>query len=142
MVVMRVAGLSRWIDSVRWVLVFTLVGLVLQPQAAVAASKVITDADKGGEVRLKAGERFELRLKSNPSTGYMWYVEGKSTPLVKLVKQTQTEAEEPGAGRPVFQVFTFEAKRPGEGILMLHYVRSWEKPAAEDEHFDVHLRIE
>ena len=75
----------------------------------------------------------------------MWYVEKESTPLLKLVHQTQTEAEEsstePGVGRPIFQVFTFEARRSGEGALQLHYVRSWEKPAAEEEWFEIRVVI-
>src|ERR1035437_4945397 len=85
----------------------TIAGL---SQAAFAATKVITDADKGGKVHLKASDTLELRLKSNPSTGYMWYVEKESTPLMKLHHQSQTEPTERGVGRPIFQVFTFEAR--------------------------------
>jgi predicted secreted protein len=71
----------------------------------------------------------------------LWYVQAKSTPLLKLVRQPQTEATEPGVGRPIFQVFTFEARRSGEGALQLHYVRSWEKPAAEEEWFEIRVVI-
>lgn len=118
--------------------------LFAQPgtQTISAANKVITEADKGRELRLKAGDRIELRLKSNPSTGYAWYVQANSTPLLKLVHQTQSEATEPGTGRPVFQVFEFETRRGGEGTLHLHYVRSWEKPSANDEQFEIHVFIE
>jgi inhibitor of cysteine peptidase len=100
---------------------------------ASAETKVITDADKGGEVRLKAGDKIELRLKSNPSTGYMWYVRPNSTPVLKLVRQSQTETTEPGVGRPVVQVFNFEPRRSGDGAIRLHYVRSWEKPTPDEE---------
>jgi len=103
---------------------------------------VVTEADKGGDVHLKTGDQLEVRLKSNPSTGYMWYVHLKSTPLLKLVRQSETEATEPGVGRPIVQVFTFEARRSGEGILLLHYVRSWEKPASDEEQFNLHVVIE
>jgi predicted secreted protein len=103
---------------------------------------VVTEADKGSQVGLRVGETLEVRLSANPSTGYMWYVEKGSTPLVKLAHQTQTDATEPGAGRPVFQVFRFEAKRLGEGVLLMHYVRSWDPPAPQDEKFDLRVRIE
>jgi inhibitor of cysteine peptidase len=119
----------------------TLLAIVCHPQTVSTATKVITDADKGGEVRLKTGDQLELRLKSNPSTGYMWYVQAKSTPLLKLVNQSQTEATEPGVGRPVFQVFKFEARRGGDGALQLHYVRSWEKPVPDEERFEIHVFI-
>ena len=56
--------------------------------------------------------------------------------------QSQTEATEPGVGRPVFQVFKFEPRRPGEGVLLMHYVRSWEKPTPDDEEFTLRVTIE
>jgi predicted secreted protein len=62
--------------------------------------------------------------------------------LLKLTGQSQTEATEPGVGRPVFQIFKFEPRRSGDGFLLMHYVRSWEKPAPDDEQFDVHVFIE
>jgi len=139
---MQLCRLTRWIDSVRWLFLLTFLAIVCHPQTVFAATKVITDADKGGEVRLKTGDQLELRLKSNPSTGYMWYVQAKSTPLLKLVRQSQTETTEPGVGRPIFQVFQFEPRRGGDGVLQLHYVRSWEKPAPDEERFEIHVFIE
>jgi inhibitor of cysteine peptidase len=119
-----------------------LVAIVSLPLSVHAADKVITDADKGGTIHLKSGEAFEVRLKANPTTGYMWYLEKESTPLVKLVHQSQTEVTEPGVGRPVFQVFKFEAKHFGEGVLRMHYVRSWDPPTPEDEKFDLRVVVE
>jgi len=136
----------RRVDFARWLL--ALVAIAGSAQAALAATKVITDADKGGEVRIKFADQLELRLKSNPSTGYMWYVEKESTPLLKLHHQSQTEVpvppeEKPGlVGQPVFQVFTFEPKHAGVGALRLHYVRSWEKPSPDDEKFEIRVVIE
>lgn len=136
----------RWGGSGRWLLV--LVAIFFSAQTAQAATKVITDADKGGVVHIKVSDQLELRLKSNPTTGYMWYVEKESTPLLKLHHQSQTEIpvpveEPPGlVGRPVFQVFTFEPRHIGTGELKLHYVRSWEPPTPEDEQFEIRVVIE
>ncbi len=132
----------RRVDFARRFFLLALVTVACLSQAAFAADKVITDADKGGEVRIKFGDRLELRLQSNPSTGYMWYVEKESTPLIKLHHQSQTEATEPGVGQPVFQVFTFETRRRGDGVLLMHYVRSWEKPTPDDEQFKIRVIIE
>ncbi|MGD0547383.1 MAG: protease inhibitor I42 family protein, partial [Terracidiphilus sp.] len=106
------------------------------------AAKIITDADKGGEVHLKIGDTLEVHLKANPSTGYMWYLQKESTPLLKLLRQSQTEAAEPGVGRPVVQVFIYEPRRGGDGTLHLHYVRSWDPPAPDEERFEIHVVIE
>lgn len=83
----------RWGGSGRWLLV--LVAIFFSAQTAQAATKVITDADKGGVVHIKVSDQLELRLKSNPTTGYMWYVEKESTPLLKLHHQSQTEIPVP-----------------------------------------------
>ena len=139
---MKHARFGRLFDSVGWFLVFVLLAFVFRPEMVSAATRVMTDGDKGGSVHIKTGEALEVRLKSNPSTGYMWYVQSGSTPLLRLVHESQTEPAKPGVGRPVFQVFRFEAKRPGEGVLLMHYVRSWEKPAADDEQFQIHVVVQ
>ncbi len=142
---MPVRSICR-VDSVRWLLVLTAIACFAQ--ASFAATKVVTDADKGGVIHIKFLDRLEVRLKANPSTGFMWYIEKESTPLVKLVHQTQTEIpvpaeEQPGlVGQPVFQVFTFEPKHAGDGALKLHYVRSWEKPTPDDVQFEIRVVVE
>jgi len=132
----------RWADSARGLALLAFVAVVLAPPACLAATRMISGADNGGEVHLKTGATLELRLKSNPSTGYMWQVEPGSTPLLKLVRQSQTKAAELGVGRPIVQVFLFKAVHSGEGLLQLHYVRSWEKQAPDEERFEIHVFIE
>ncbi|MFY9853602.1 MAG: protease inhibitor I42 family protein [Terracidiphilus sp.] len=128
--------------SVLSTFLLALAAIVCFPYTAFAATKAVTDADKGGVVRLRLGDTLEVSLKSNPSTGFMWYVEKESTLLLKLAHQTQTDVTEPGEGRPVFQVFRFEPKHGGGGVLRMHYVRSWEKPTPDDEQFDIRVVIE
>ncbi|MDR3776675.1 MAG: protease inhibitor I42 family protein [Terracidiphilus sp.] len=124
-----------------WLVLFVLLGIVCSSPKGLAATRVVTDADKGGSAPLKAGDVLELRLKSNPSTGYMWSVLPESTPLLKLVDTSQTAPTKPGVGRPIFQIFRFQAEHSGEGILLLHYVRSWEKPAADEQQFEIHVVV-
>jgi inhibitor of cysteine peptidase len=133
---------SRWFDSLGWFLLCVLLAIACCSETAFAASKVVTDADKGREIHLRIGDTMELRLPSNPSTGYMWYVQAKSTTLLKMTHQSQTEPTKPGVGRSVFQVFKFEPKRPGQGVLLMHYVRSWEPPTPDDEQFDLRVTVE
>jgi len=116
--------------------------LVCCPVAASAATKIVTDADKGLAVQLKTGDVLEVRLNSNPTTGYAWYVHTKSTNLLKLTGQSQTDATQPGVGRPIVQIFKFEAKGKGTGTLLLHYVRSWEPPDPNEEQFSLQVTIE
>lgn len=138
----------RYHRSVRLFFLFVLLAAILYSQAAFAATKVITDADKGGTVHLRAGDTLELRLNSNPTTGFMWYLKKESTRLLKLTGQSETNPPEPAAGQPVkvgqpiFQVFEFLAKQPGDGVLLLHYVRSWDPPAPDEQQFQIHVVVE
>jgi len=143
---MRPLRLVRRVDLTGWLLLLALAATACHAQAASAVPRVITGADQGGEVHLKAGERLELRLESNPSTGFMWYVHPRSTPLLRLTGQSQREADrqsaEPRVGRPIVQVFRFAPRRCGDGILLLHHVRSWEKPSPDEEQYRIHVFIE
>ncbi len=110
-------------------------------QSAVAASRVITNSEKGSSVSLKLGDFLEVRLRSNPTTGYSWYVHPRSTLLLKVVGQSQIQARQPGVGRPILQVLRFQAVERGQGVLLLHYIRAWEGPTEDEEQFDVHVTI-
>lgn len=138
---MQTAAIRQLLKFVGALLLPVILALASHAQAAFPA-KVMKDADKGAMVRLKAGSVVQIRLKSNPSTGFRWYVHAQSTPLMKLVGQSQTAPTKPGVGRPIFQIFKFQAVRPGDGVLLLHYVRSWEKPAPDEQRFDLHVLVE
>jgi len=125
-----------------WLLLAGLVLLAICPVMARAATRVVTDADKGGSVAIKMGDVLEVRLSANPTTGYMWYLQKQSTALLKLTGQTQTQATQPGVGRPVVQIFEFAPKAQGTGVLLLHYVRSWMNPDPDEEQFTLHVTIE
>jgi inhibitor of cysteine peptidase len=137
---------TRGFDLARRLFFFVLLAMICPSPKAFAEAKTVTDADKGSEVHLKAGDTLEVRLRSNPTTGFMWYVHSKSTPLMKLASQSQTEAKdqstEPGVGRPIFQIFNFVPRRSGDGVLLLHYVRSWDTPSPDEEQFSLHVVIE
>ena len=112
------------------------------PARSDAAPRTYADADKGAQVRLKVGDSFSIRLRSNPSTGYMWSVAPESTGAVSLTGSSSTEPPENGmVGQPIFQIFDFKAVKRGKGVLALHYVRSWEKPAADETRFTLRIAV-
>jgi predicted secreted protein len=139
---MRSVRAVRRFDALLFLFPVMVLAFSFHPQELYAATTVVTDADKGSDVQIKVADMLEVRLASNPSTGYMWYVHPKSTALLKLTGQTKTDAAEPGVGRPIVQVFTFQPKRAGDVILLLRYARSWEKPVLGEEQFTLHVVIE
>jgi predicted secreted protein len=138
---MKSARIRLRLDPAIRLLLLVSLALVMHSHEAFAGVRVVADADKGSSVQLTVGEYLDVHLKSNPTTGYMWYVDPKSTPLLKLIAQSQTQASQPGVGRPISQIFRFRAVSVGEGVLLLHYVRSWEKPVSGEEQFDLHVSI-
>ena len=67
---MQPASARRQFHTAFWLFPVTLLLLALCTPSASAATKVVTDADKGGTVEIKMGDVLEVRLNSNPSTGY------------------------------------------------------------------------
>ena len=66
----------------------------------------------------------------------------QSTTLLKLTGQSQTKADAAGLGRPIVQIFDFAPTGKGTGVLLLHYVRSWETADPNEEQFSLHVTIE
>jgi predicted secreted protein len=139
---MFVARMHRKSAAHSWLLLAALFLLAICPAVARAATKIVTDADKGGTITIKMGDVLEVRLSSNPSTGYAWYVQKQSTALLKLTGQSQTQATQPGVGRPIVQIFDFAPTGKGTGVLLLHYVRSWESTGPNEEQYSLHLTIQ
>jgi predicted secreted protein len=107
-----------------------------------AETKVATDADKGNDIQVKVGDVLEVRLNANPSTGFKWYVHPKSTALLRLTGETQTAGAERAADRPQVQVFSFEIKRKGDGILLMRYAPAKQKPILGEEEYTLHVVID
>ncbi len=113
-----------------WVAAFLTFG-VLSWQVCGAqspASMVVTAADAGRVVNLKAGDTFEVRLEANPSTGYGWTVSPEKSTIVrqKSMKFMRGGAGDvPGAGGT--NIWKFEGVKAGNEKLMFSYRRPWEK---------------
>ena len=56
----------------------TLIVLALVAACSSSVNNVYIDSDTGEEILIDSGERFEVRLESSPSTGYMWVLDENS----------------------------------------------------------------
>lgn len=73
-----------------------------------------------GSVRLNIGDTLLVRLPSNPSTGYSWFV-GQNNPQVLRFAGQVTERGVGGTGAAGAQVLTFRAMSSGGVGLTLSY---------------------
>lgn len=80
------------------------------------------------------GQVFQVTLAANHTTGYKWMLaEAPNPKVVKLVTSNFVldKAEGPD-GKPRMgvgghELWTFQAVGPGRVMIVLHYLRTWEK---------------
>jgi inhibitor of cysteine peptidase len=90
------------------------------------------------QVSIKQGEEFEVRLPSNPSTGYAWQVTVQPDGI-RLLDSVflAPEGEQPVAGAAGEQVFHFIADRPGRYELQMELKRRWERGLIDKRHVEL-----
>lgn len=92
------------------------------------------------EIKISArpGEEFEVRLPSNPSTGYAWYVTAQPDGIRLLESVFQApQGGQPVAGAAGEQVFRFLSDRPGKYELEMELKRTWEPQPINKQRVEV-----
>lgn len=90
---------------------------------------------------MEVGESLEFNVPENPTTGYQWQL---VQPL-KLFKTEETylqkESEEGAVGVGGDKTFRFTALKPGQELIELVYIRSWETNKQPDQQWQCRIRI-
>lgn len=112
-----------------------------------AQAVVLTEQDKDKTLKLSVGERFVIRLNENPTTGYMWAVDGQTELLLLQGSDYVTDAPSTPHGVVLGGVggkrsFTFSAQKSGTVTLKLRHWRSWEGNSSIVDTFSVPVQIE
>ncbi|MDD1709166.1 MAG: protease inhibitor I42 family protein [Methanoregulaceae archaeon] len=107
---------------------FTLtlnVGEVLTPPGVPSPVNVYTEADSGQTVNESRGDRFNVRLAENPTTGYGWNV--TSSPGLELILDEYIPSYQSGqvVGSGGIHSFSFNAVDSGIQTLHGEYRRDW-----------------
>ncbi|MEM9937368.1 MAG: protease inhibitor I42 family protein [Pseudomonadota bacterium] len=91
-----------------------------------AAMQTLTNPETGTEINIREGGTVVVRLESNPTTGYFWYLlEGSDASIINLVSEDYVAdpAPEGLVGSGGAQIFTFEGAGKGRTTLTLSYQR-------------------
>lgn len=105
--------------------------------------QIFTDDEIGLVIEVEPNEEFEIRLESNPSTGYAWEVSAMTSPdLVMLKSEDYEERETELVGAAGTEVFVFAAGNEGAGILRLEYIRSFDDPIVPERVAEFIIRID
>ena len=136
-------------------------------EAAAARTVTLTAADNGKIVRVRPGDRVEVQLDGNRTTGYVWQMEMVPPPGLRLIGETYRvkeaapaaeaasekaeaakteeaapEKAEPLCGAPGVETFLYEAVVPGSWRLRGVYRRLFEKEIPKDAaRFTVTIRV-
>lgn len=74
--------------------------------------------------------QFTIKLKSNPTTGYSWFLREYNKDYIKPLKHRFEASKDKLIGAPGFDYWTFQAKEamftvPQQTIIRLIYARPW-----------------
>jgi len=123
----------------------TSIVLALLAACSSSVSNVYSDSDTGEEITIDSGERFELRLESNPSTGYLWILDENSPmDLIEFESMAHEpfETTDDVVGAAGMDVFTFKGAKEGAGILRLEYIRSFDDPPIPERVVEYIVRVD
>ena len=86
-----------------------------------APIQTFTDPANGTDITLRPGGELELKLDSNPTTGYYWYLKDIDASKVDQLSDGYfaDPAPEGITGSGGHQMFVFEALSPGKSKLVL-----------------------
>lgn len=106
----------------------------------------VFDKDNGSTIDVKAGQTVQVRLNSNPTTGYQWEYVSPPSSFVRLTQPMQYRpAREPMPGAGGVAVFTFAVSdipfgSPRNQTLRFKYRRSF-APNDPGKDYSITLRI-
>ena len=85
------------------------------------------EQDRGKTVELHTGDKLEVLLKGNPTTGYRWEVATVDAAILKLVGEPEFNPYSGALGAGGKVTVRLEAVATGQTALRLIYHRSFEK---------------
>ena len=105
---------------------------------------VVGAEDSGSQVELAAGQVLEVRLDSNPTTGYSWEVVEVDEDVLSQIGEAEFQEapkeDEQMVGVGGTETFRFSSST-GETTLSLVYHRTWEKDVEPLETFTVQVVV-
>ena len=116
-------------------LVFILVSVM--SVTAKSENNVYTE-DKTNIVVTAQQPQFVLKLKSNPTTGYSWFLQDYDSNVILPVKHVFQSPAKGMMGAGGFDIWTFKVKPAGfavpqRAVIRMIYARAWEKNESEKQ---------
>jgi predicted secreted protein len=101
-------------------------------------SLIVTGDEAGATFEVSRNDSFEIRLPSNPSTGYSWT--SVPTPGIEVGPPEFVDDGSDLVGAPGYERFEVTAVQAGQIHIVFEYARSWEDVPPEQV-FEIDLIV-
>jgi inhibitor of cysteine peptidase len=123
----------------------TLSVFILGFSGCAASEKVLTKKDNGKDLNLKVNDTVEIKLESNPTTGYSWFLgrlEDNSIVSISGPEFIDSKKDKELVGSGGYETFVIKALSRGTTSIILNYKKLWEKDVDPIETFEITVFIE
>ncbi len=104
---------------------------------------VVLDESKNEQtIKLKTGQFLVVKLKGNPTTGYIWEQKSECKLLRKTDESQFKSDNKELLGSPGTRIFSFEVISAGKDSLVFINHRPWEKDVKPLKRFSVTIQSE
>jgi len=106
-----------------------------------ASTRRLIEADSGRSVELHPGDKLEVTLPANPTTGFQWEVSAGNTAILQSNGEAEFQPSSSATGSGGSTTFHFQAIGPGQMQLKLIYHRPFEKDIPPVQTFEVNIIV-
>lgn len=122
-----------------------LLMLVWSFSSCLVTGKTLTEKNNGDSFNLKINDVINIKLKSNPTTGYRWVLsEEIDDSIISLIDSEfiQSKKDKELVGKGGYEIFSFKAISKGKTNIILNYERPWEEEVEPLETFEITASVD
>ena len=119
--------------------------LVLSLSSCMVTGRILTEKNNGDSLNLKINDTVEIKLESNPTTGYSWFLSDNVDETIVSVTSPEfmeSKKDEDLVGAGGYEIFTIKAIAKGKTDIILNYERPWEEGVEPFEIFEITISID
>jgi predicted secreted protein len=105
------------------------------------STKQLTDADNGNSIELSVGDKIEIELPGNPTTGFQWEVSDVDSIILSPIGEPEFKPSSNAVGSGGNVILRFEAVGAGQTELKLIHHRPFEKNVPPIQTFEVIVTV-
>lgn len=117
----------RFLASAALVIVAGLALVFMRPAGRQPHTVTLGEQQSGRQVTLAAGDKLDVSLAGNPSTGFSWNVQSFDATVLRQAGEPEFQPASSALGSGGTFTYRFEAIGAGQTTLALAYSRPFEK---------------